>query len=72
MARRLFEHKNKLNKSFTAKYNINKLVYFEETDDIAEAIYREKQLKGGSRKDKLKLINKENPLWQDLGKDWFA
>ena len=52
--------------SFTAKYNINKLVYFEVFDTIGEAIKREKQIKGGSRKKKLDLINESNPEWIDL------
>jgi putative endonuclease len=69
--RRLYEHKTKLNKGFTAKYNLNKLVYIEETDDVGWAIGREKQIKGGSRLDKIDLINKENPLWDDLAKDWL-
>lgn len=71
LERRLCEHKNKLTKGFTSKYNVNKLVYFEETDDIGEAIEREKQIKGGSRQDKINLINSENANWQDLSEDWL-
>ena len=52
--------------SFTATYNITKLVYYEDFDDIRKAIEREKQIKGGSRQDKLNLINSMNPEWRDL------
>ena len=71
LERRIFEHKNKLIKGFTEKYNINKLVYYEETDDVGEAIYREKQIKGWLRIKKINLINKFNSEWGDLSKDWF-
>ncbi|WP_317045682.1 GIY-YIG nuclease family protein [Algoriphagus aquimarinus] len=61
------EHKEKLNpSSFSAKYNIDKLVYFENFHNIDEAISREKQLKAGSRIKKEKLINEMNPEWLDL------
>ena len=53
-------------KSFTARYNLNKLVYYEVFDSIVDAIAREKQLKAGSRKQKEALINKYNPEWKDL------
>ena len=64
---RVLEHKEKkYPKSFTAKYNISKLVYYEVFHSIEEAIAREKQIKGGSRKDKEQLINSVNPHWKDL------
>ncbi|MDD4901133.1 MAG: GIY-YIG nuclease family protein [Patescibacteria group bacterium] len=64
------QHKNKENKdSFTAKYNVNKLVYYETFNNINDAITREKQIKAGSRKKKIALINKLNPLWRDLALD---
>ena len=64
---RIYDHKTKKHSdSFTAKYNCNKLVYFENFSTIIEAIAREKQIKGGSRKKKLELINKFNPGWNDL------
>ena len=64
------EHKNKKhNNSFTARYNIRKLVYFERFNTIGDAIKREKQIKGGSRKRKLDLINITNPEWRDLTGD---
>ena len=56
-------------KSFTKKYNLKKLVYFEAFHSIEEAIDREKQIKGGSRKRKIDLIEKENPDWKDLSEE---
>ncbi|HRX63847.1 MAG TPA: GIY-YIG nuclease family protein [Candidatus Absconditabacterales bacterium] len=66
LVRRIYEHKNKLVKGFTAKYNIDKLVYYEETGDINIALNREKELKGWLRSRKDDLINKINPNWDDL------
>ena len=64
---RVSEHRDKLySKSFTSRYNINKLIYFEVFDTIEEAIAREKQIKAGSRKTKEKLIYAMNPEWRDL------
>jgi putative endonuclease len=66
LVRRVYEHKNKLIEGFTKKYEIDKLVYYEITDCIETAILREKQIKGGSRKKKLDLINDFNKSWNDL------
>lgn len=67
---RVSEHKNNVHpKSFTAKYNVHKLVYYEFHPRIEEAIAREKQIKGGSRKKKELLINSTNPDWKDLYDD---
>ncbi|MDK9698863.1 MAG: GIY-YIG nuclease family protein [bacterium] len=66
IGRRMEEHKQKLSKGFTKRYNIDKLVYLEWTGDINDALRREKQIKGGSRADKIKLINSMNPNWEDL------
>lgn len=66
LLKRAYQHKNKLASGFTAKYNINKLVYFEVYEDILEAIKREKQLKGESRKKKMDIILKTNPEFIDL------
>jgi putative endonuclease len=64
---RMFQHKSKKHpKSFTARYNIRKLVYFELFGTIGEAIKREKQIKAGSRKKRIDLINSMNPDWVDL------
>ena len=67
--RRVYEHKNKLVKGFTSKYNLTKLVYYEMIDDIINAITREKYLKGKKRDFKLSLINGFNPEWKDLYED---
>ena len=66
LVKRIYEHKNKFVKGFTEKYQIDKLGYYEVFDSILSAIEREKQLKAGSRKDKLKLIESFNPDWEDL------
>ncbi len=67
LKKRISEHKNKVYpSSFTAKYNLAKLVYYEGFHNIEEAISREKQIKGGSRKKKEELINSVNPDWKDL------
>jgi putative endonuclease len=63
------EHKIKFKKDFASKYNVNKLVYYEVFDNISNAILREKQLKVGSRKRKIELIEIENPEWRDLSDD---
>ena len=67
LIRRVYAHKHKLDpNSFTAKYDVHKLVYFESTSDVRAAIEREKQLKGWNRKRKNKLVESMNPRWEDL------
>ncbi len=67
LIRRIYEHKNNLSpNSFTARYNIHKLVYFEATIDVYSALSREKQIKSHSRKWKNDLVNTLNPEWKDL------
>lgn len=66
LKRRIYEHKNKLIKGFTEKYNVNKLVYYEEVSDVKAAIQREKNLKKWNRKWKAELIEKSNPEYRDL------
>ena len=67
LLRRVYEHKNHLDKgSFTAQYNIEKLVYYETTNDVESAIAREKQIKGWNRKRKNKLVESKNSNWNDL------
>jgi putative endonuclease len=66
LIRRISEHKSDAVDGFTRKYRLHKLVYFESTSDINEAIFREKQLKAGSRKKKIDLINSINLEWKDL------
>lgn len=70
LPKRVWEHKEKIVKGFTKKYNIDKLVYYEVYSDPLSAIEREKQLKNYSRKKKEELINKENPEWRDLSDDF--
>lgn len=66
LIRRIWEHKQKLVSSFTSKYNITKLVYFEVYNDVKVALAREKQIKAGSRTKKIKLIESKNPDFKDL------
>ena len=66
LIKRIWEHKNKVIEGFTEKYNVDKLVYYEEYSDPENAIIREKRLKRYQRQWKLKLIEKNNPNWQDL------
>jgi putative endonuclease len=66
LLKRVFEHKSKLVKGFTKKYNVNKQVYYEIFNDPYYAITREKQIKAGSRKKKIKLVDKINSGWKDL------
>jgi putative endonuclease len=68
LSRRIFEHKNKLLDGFTKKYNVNKLVYFEETKNVLTAIAREKEIKKWRREKKNKLVERINPKWNDLSK----
>ena len=63
---RIYQHREKLVAGFTNRYNVWKLVYYEVGIDAAGAIAREKQIKAGSRKKKLELINSFNPEWRDL------
>ena len=71
LVRRVYEHKNKLVKGFTQKYNIARLVYYDITGDVHAAIQREKQIKGWLRKRKIALIEAANPDWQDLSEGWY-
>jgi putative endonuclease len=66
LVKRVFEHKNKVIEGFTKRYSVDKLGYYEISDSIEAAIIREKQIKAGSRKNKLKLIESINPNWNDL------
>ena len=69
--KRVFQHKSKLIPGFTQKYNLYKLVYFEEFDDIRAAIARERQIKGWLRSKKVALITSINPQWKDLAEGRF-
>jgi putative endonuclease len=71
LARRIWQHKNKIMPGFTSRYNLNCLIYFEEFRDINNAIAREKQIKGWSRTKKITLIAQENTQWNDLSAGWY-
>ena len=70
LIRRIYEHKNKLVKGFTKKYNVNKLVYYEVTQDVISALTREKEIKKWRREKKDRLVNRMNPTWKDLSLEW--
>ena len=69
LCKRIWEHKNKINDGFTKQYGVGMLVYYKACDTMEEAIILEKQIKAGSRKNKLLLIEEENPNWCDLYKE---
>lgn len=69
LERRIYEHKHKLIDGFSKKYNLNKLVYFEEFHDVNDALSSEKRIKGWLRKKKIDLIESQNPRWNDLSRD---
>ena len=71
LERRVYEHKNNLFNGFTKKYNVHKLVYYEETNDINEALLFEKRIKKWNRAWKIKLIERDNPQWKDLAEQWY-
>jgi putative endonuclease len=70
LQRRMYEHKHNLVAGFTSKYQITRLVYFEETSDVYAAIAREKEIKGWLRPKKIALIESMNPDWRDLSEEW--
>ena len=67
LARRVYEHRARIDpRSFTSRYNIDKLVYVEVFEYVTDAVAREKQIKKGPRKKKIELIESMNPTWEDL------
>jgi len=70
LERRIYEHKEKFVKGFTEKYNVNKLVYYEQTPDINAALNREKEIKKWRREKKNRLVVNTNSLWRDLSEDF--
>jgi len=66
LSKRIWEHKNRVVDSFSSKYHVTKLVYYEVFEGIEDAIIREKYLKGKTRAFKINLINSKNPRWKDL------
>ena len=70
LEKRIYEHKHKILDGFSSKYNLSKLIYFEQTNSIETAIKREKQLKNWHRKWKINLIKESNPELKDLSENW--
>jgi putative endonuclease len=71
LQKRVYQHKHKLIKGFSSRYNLSKLVYFEQYDRIDTAILREKEIKAWRREKKNKLIVQLNSVWKDLAEGWF-
>ena len=71
LVRRIYEHKRKLTGGFTAKYNLSRLVFFEETGAVRAAISRENQIKGWKRFRNINLIEDTNADWEDLSANWY-
>lgn len=69
--KRMFEHKKELLEGFSKKYKLHKLVYYEEYDNVHNALNREKQLKNWHREWKINLIKKINPFFNDLSEEWY-
>ena len=69
---RVLEHKQKIKPGFTQKYNVTRLVYYEETRYVLNALNREKRIKGWRRKKKIELIGSTNPRWEDLALGWYG
>jgi putative endonuclease len=72
LEQRVYQHKNKLVEGFTSRYDLTHLVYYAETNDVREAIAREKQIKGWTRAKKVALIEEMNPYWEDLSASWYS
>ena len=72
LVRRMYQHRNGIISGFTRRYNVTRLVYFEETPSARSAFEREHQIKGWSRKKKLDLVESANAGWLDLSADWFS
>ena len=72
LERRFYDHKHKLVKGFTSRYNITRLVWYEAFDDVEQAIEGEKKIKGWRRSKKIALIDSVNSEWKDLAEGWFS
>ncbi|MDE3186574.1 MAG: GIY-YIG nuclease family protein [Acidobacteriota bacterium] len=72
IVKRSFQHKQKTHDGFSARYNCNRLVWFQRFIDVSEAIQREKELKGWTRDKKVVLIQSKNPTWEDLSESWHS
>jgi putative endonuclease len=71
LLKRVFQHKWKEHEGFTARYNCDRLVWFERYQDVQRAIAREKELKAWRRSKKIALVESANPTWTDLSRDWY-
>jgi putative endonuclease len=71
LRKRVYQHKHGLIPGFTARYRVNRLVYYESTDHIRAAVERERQIKGWRREKKVRLIENMTPGWVDLAVDWY-
>lgn len=71
LLKRVYQHKWKEFGGFTSRYNCDRLVWFEKSQEVTTAIAREKQLKGWSREKKITMIESANPAWVDLSRDWY-
>ena len=71
LIRRIYEHKHHLQQGFTRKYNVTRLVWYEQGEDISAAIALEKKIKNRNRQWKIDLIERDNPNWRDLAEDWM-
>ncbi len=71
LRRRVFQHKQKTHPGFTARYNCNRLVWFESFSEVSAAIQREKEIKGWTRARKIAVIEGGNPTWEDLSEQWY-
>jgi putative endonuclease len=72
LERRVFEHKTGTNEGFTKRYKMTRLIHFESTTDVRDAVAREKQIKGWTRARKIALVREINPRWRDLAADWYT
>jgi putative endonuclease len=72
LERRVWEHRTKAADGFTSRYNIDRLVWYASTNQVMDAIDREKEIKAWRREKKIRLIESENPGWVDLARDWFG
>ncbi len=72
LIRRLYQHRHELMPGFSSRYNIDRLVHYEETTDVRSAIAREKQIKAWRRSKKTSLIESSNPAWNDLSSVWLS
>ncbi|MGA7733542.1 MAG: GIY-YIG nuclease family protein [Chloroflexia bacterium] len=72
LEKRVYQHKEGSVEGFTSRYKLTKLVYYASTNDVREAIAREKQIKGWTRIKKVTLIEEMNPYWEDLSLSWYA